>query len=115
MLSILGTCRLVAPRKQVVWLHVFGCRTEIPDFQHRRGDAPTLPRGAPSRFAKTHLEIRNDVLTMGDAAIADGVTDLITSDEYVSPARFRMAPSTSAHLDRHDPVIPFCLQLRSNR
>src|ERR1700722_4284227 len=101
--------------KQVIRLHVLGSLTEIPDFQHGTGHALALPSGAPSCSAKTHLEIRNDILTVGDAVITDGVTDHITRDRHVSPTGFRMAPTTSAHLDRDDPVIPFRPQLGSNR
>src|ERR1700722_4181363 len=100
MLSILGVGRLLVPVKQVIRPHVFGCRTEIPDFQYRRGDALALPRGAPPRPAETRLEVRNDILTLGDAVIAYGVADLVTRDGYVAPTGFRMAPSTSANFDR---------------
>ena len=54
----------MVPVKQVIRPHVLGRWTEIPDFQYRRGDALTLPHGAPSRSAKTHLDIRNDILTV---------------------------------------------------
>ena len=109
LLIVLGTGRILVPVKQVIRPHIFRCWTEIPDFEHRRGDALALPRGAPSCPAKAHFEIRNDVLTVGDAVVADGAADLITRDEYVSPTRFYMFPSTSGHFDRDHPVIALSL------
>lgn len=91
MHSILGTGRFLAPMEQVVRPHILRCRTEIPDFEYRRGDRPTLPRRAPSCPAKAHLEIRNDNLIVGNAVIADGVADLIARDGLVSPTRLRMS------------------------
>jgi hypothetical protein len=85
MHSILRAGRFVVPRKQVVRPHVFGCWTEIPDFEHRRRDALAPPRGAPSGPAKTHLDIRNDILIVRNPVVADVVTHLITRDEFVFP------------------------------
>jgi hypothetical protein len=85
MLSILGTGRFLAPMEQVIRPDIFGCWTEIPDFEYRRSDALALPRGAPSCPAKTRLEIRNDVLIVGDAVIADAVADLIARYALVFP------------------------------